>query len=845
MTSFLTDSSPIRIPLFSLTMLALAIGLGFHSKSQADTYAYCGSSVIWGKKRDDGSNSWRWVNPTDVDKIHWIDGNNRADAESVGPVTKPSETKFDHSDDEIAGKNYAQLNERLVSSSGTWVRTRAWGGSSINNGIPTCNWTNFVDGDLGSSDDGFWKGRSQGKDPFHLYPSDFVDMQATDGWDMFTVAGLDQGTSVNTSGVVELSVFYDTADSTTNLLNILITPDGIEFTGDEPEGLRFFQVEQLDAEPTQETATLTLDELKTLLETEMLADRVMDSPMYIGMVWEDIPVPTVDLGNGAVARVRVESAAEEEGAAQVMSFQQNIDEYEGLYDLLIGNDIEAGNGNIAGDSVESFDLQGFYQGPTDRQILLHFEGIENLIPENMRILNARFSLLTTPNPNSNGLGPYGVSQLLVPFDDNTTYQNSGGGLYFANGQADRPHDQGFIGTQPDEFSSADITRIVQGWVAGQPNHGLALSSGTPEIWQFYSSGVGSLGLQDPAAGPVIDVTMTELNLQSLAPITVINDTTAPEYDVFVTDGNQLEDARNADPNGLQLGGNQSAQLLVRPQFIFESQGGQVPDNAQIRSAKLVINTSSADFDQNAGTFDDFGVRPILGPWDPGAPNNQFNFGPFVDVTTGLVADSHVQLDITPIVEAWQQGQPIDGVSVASLGGNDSWVMIPNSAAPQLAPQLVIEFTHEVLTVLPTSFQVTRGTFSNGTLSDLRNSDNQDVSIRRSNSDVSSRTSFEVTGFSPHTNPVVLQVDLESSVFARSQVTAQIQLFDYQTQTWETIQTATAARFNDSTISGEATGDLSRFVEQNTLGMKARVEYVSGNPRQKFTSNVDAFSWTIE
>ena len=677
------------------TSLAIFFALFALPESSADTYAYCGSSVIWGKKRDDGSAAWRWVNPTEEDKIHWIDGNNRADAETVGPVSKPSETKFDHSEeDTIAGKNYRELNERLTGTAGSWVRTRAWGGSSINNGIPTCRWTNFVDGDLGDGDEVYWKGRSQGKDPFHLFPSDFEAMQATDRWDLFTVAGLDQGTSLNsTTSLVKLDVFYDTADSTRNLLSISITPDGVEFTGDPLEGLRFFQVGQLDAQPDQETATLTLADLQTLLETEMLADRVLDAPLYIGIIWEDIPVPAVDIGNGAVARVRVESAAEEEGVAQRFSFQQNVDDYDGLFDLLIGNDIERGEGNVLGDSVESTFITGLYQGSADRQMLLRFEDIENRLPENMRVLNARLNLLTTPDPGSNGLGPYGVSQLLVPFDESTTYVNSGGGFYFFNGQTTRPLDRGVIGTNPGEFSSADITRMVQSWIDGLPNHGLVVAAGTPEPWQFYTSGVGSMGLMDPGAGPVLEIMMTELNLQPVAPVQVDYRTTEPSFDVFVLENGSLEDARNASPNGLYLGGDNGAQLLIRPQFVFQSQGGQVPDNALIRSAKLVMNTAPAGFNSDVGTFDDFGVRPILGPWDPGAPVNQFNFGPWIDVTTGLVADAQIQMDILPIVEAWQLGQPIHGLSVGSLGGHDDWAMIPNSAIEQLAPQIQIEFSH--------------------------------------------------------------------------------------------------------------------------------------------------------
>ncbi len=153
-------------------------------------------------------------------------------------------------------------------------------------------------------------------------------------------------------------------------------------------------------------------------------------------------------------------------------------------------------------------------------------------------------------------------------------------------------------------------------------------------------------------------------------------------------------------------------------------------------------------------------------------------------------------------------------------------------------------------VVPESLLVTRGTYVSGGVFDLAESDNVDLSVTRASSDIQSRTEFTVQAVSPVAFPSSLEITLEGSVFARSQVNQTIELLTIDGsghQEWEQIDTRPATQFTDSTVTivlNPAT-NLSRFiVDPLTMRMEARVRYQSVNPRQQFSSNTDQFIWAI-
>lgn len=148
-------------------------------------------------------------------------------------------------------------------------------------------------------------------------------------------------------------------------------------------------------------------------------------------------------------------------------------------------------------------------------------------------------------------------------------------------------------------------------------------------------------------------------------------------------------------------------------------------------------------------------------------------------------------------------------------------------------------------ITPDSFAVTRGSYISGDIPELVASDNLDLVIRRSNTDIQSRTEFTAKTTSSILNPTSMDFTLESAVFARSKVNQSIDMFDFTLGQWEEVDMATASRFIDSTVTVELTGDLSRFVDQSNGCVEARVRYRSLSPRQQFSSNTDYILWSIE
>ena len=147
-------------------------------------------------------------------------------------------------------------------------------------------------------------------------------------------------------------------------------------------------------------------------------------------------------------------------------------------------------------------------------------------------------------------------------------------------------------------------------------------------------------------------------------------------------------------------------------------------------------------------------------------------------------------------------------------------------------------------VAPDSVNVTRGVLSGGSLSDLLDSDNADYSVRRNTADLQSQVIVELTGTSQSETPTDLEFTYEGAVFARSAVEQSIDFWNYDSEEWEEIDSRNAARFTDSVTSVSGSGDLARFVDSDSLELKARIRLQGVNRRPLFTANMDQAKWTV-
>ncbi|MEM7456353.1 MAG: hypothetical protein AAF456_18550 [Planctomycetota bacterium] len=144
---------------------------------------------------------------------------------------------------------------------------------------------------------------------------------------------------------------------------------------------------------------------------------------------------------------------------------------------------------------------------------------------------------------------------------------------------------------------------------------------------------------------------------------------------------------------------------------------------------------------------------------------------------------------------------------------------------------------------PRSFIVNRGIRRSGLFTELEEADNQDFVMERRATDIQAVTEVEFGATAPPTS-TSMSLTLESSVFARNVVNQSIQLFNYDTLSWETIDTRAASRFGDSRITVSPAGDHTRFINPADLRIFARVRYQSPSPRQQFSSSIDEFKWTF-
>ena len=244
-------------------------------------------------------------------------------------------------------------------------------------------------------------------------------------------------------------------------------------------------------------------------------------------------------------------------------------------------------------------------------------------------------------------------------------------------------------------------------------------------------------------------------------------------------------------------------------------GSATRADAQSAGSSEVYSAIDVDYAILGGTLEvDFGFSPNAGDTFDLINLSEGQFvGEFDEVTaTGLPADFQFFHEITP--------------NETGLG--------ETFRVRFLEPEIVG----------PEQIIVSAGISPGGRLVELLESDDQDFAIQRNILDIQSRTGFIARASTSIQSPSLFEITLEGSVFARNQVNQIVELFDFDSQSWDQVDLRPASRFVDEAVTVQATGDLSRYVENGTGHIEARIRYQSVRPRQRFTSNTDVISWRI-
>ena len=193
------------------------------------------------------------------------------------------------------------------------------------------------------------------------------------------------------------------------------------------------------------------------------------------------------------------------------------------------------------------------------------------------------------------------------------------------------------------------------------------------------------------------------------------------------------------------------------------------------------------------------------------------------------------------------GSPVDqdyfGISVASHAGR-AFVGAANDDTQNIDQGALYIYDSEQVTVLPDELAILSGVQRAGDISSIELSDNEKLSISRNSSQVASVVELELHGRNVIDQPGSMQIVLESKVFARGVVEQQIELYDYQSASWEVVDTRNASRLDDHVVEVFASGDVSRFVQPRSGRVSARIRFRSSSNRSQFSALIDQVKWRV-
>lgn len=359
-----------------------------------------------------------------------------------------------------------------------------------------------------------------------------------------------------------------------------------------------------------------------------------------------------------------------------VSFQDGVDGYDNTFDIALGKLFSDGTtSRTLGSEVNELWYDG--NNGTDSPDLggvIRFDEIigdaASQIPAGATVLRANLIITTaTASGSADSPGPWAVDRVLPEYtiDETTEYDDldteidgfrglRGVSSVFAGELA---NGGGFGAIDDGEVVSTDVTRIVQTWVEGTTNQGFSIFDAfTSNGWQICTT-----GNQDPNKRPKLEVWFTTEELDTYVVETsqsLRSDTTGAN-----TDGSTIIDSMFLD-----MSGEDKQEALLGFDSLFGDGEGQVPANAKVHQAFLLITTNVVSNAQSGGPYS---IHRITTPWDVST-----DFG-----TTGLEIGTSVGESLGELYGMGQQTVSYFDITRSVLdiqggGDNHGFALIPGT-----------------------------------------------------------------------------------------------------------------------------------------------------------------------
>jgi hypothetical protein len=372
--------------------------------------------------------------------------------------------------------------------------------------------------------------------------------------------------------------------------------------------------------------------------------------------------------------------------------ENGVNGYDGTFDRRIGPGGELDGLSITGQTTYYLDGgsstlndSGYTQG------LIRFSGVETIIPAGAKILDAKLTVVTKTHSNAQSGDSFSVYRLTRAFDSDSSVTSDFGADGLAGdvdwilGSFHGPN----IASEASVVS-ADVTRAVQSWVDGSPNHGLGIRSdrGT-NGWSFHTTGAAAglrpkleikylldegVAANDFQQGLNGYVEGTQVIFSAPTPV-------APDAPVYTTIvGSTVQEAFLDGINPPTLEPDISS--MLRFGGVEAQLAGRKIETATL---KVVTGFSSS----NATSPGPFTVHRLLVPFtetsvyadfagDAGAMLSAGQITPAIATFTGMANCEAVDVDVSEAVKAWASGAPNHGLYIGS-GSPNGWQIFTTGA----------------------------------------------------------------------------------------------------------------------------------------------------------------------
>lgn len=269
---------------------------------------------------DTGSATWRFVDPTAADTISWTSGTNNTDGVAHAKNLFGPEAKFGfNAAGAPVGRVYAGFADNdgpgpagsTTSTSGTGNGALVAGTIFGTNAVSS--WSITATGALGLPTVArripTWESTATAKDPMNIFTDEFSSLGIDPGsFDLLFSIGLEDAL-FGPNGTAELSASLETTGGTTELINISLGMDGAAVTGNSLASgdVLFYLLDGLGHQPLDETDTISLAEIQTMLDGDASDGHVSD--FYLGILLDNIGLTDPFFANGAAGLIHVDSTA--------------------------------------------------------------------------------------------------------------------------------------------------------------------------------------------------------------------------------------------------------------------------------------------------------------------------------------------------------------------------------------------------------------------------------------------------------------------------------------------------------------------------------------------------------